>query len=227
MEKVIDNNEYEMYKLNISFKNSGHFTNAYILKDKKTNECLVVDPAFNAKYISECIEKIAGNLIAIYLTHCHGDHTAALEDLCFMNKNKEIKIYIHENDKYGILDEDKNCKYILTEPNFCDLEIDNVINVKDGDKLEIGDVILEVIHTPGHTDGCSILYEESGNILITGDTLFSDCYGRTDLNSGSINDMKQSLLNIFNRFYDTTMIFPGHGKHCTLGEAKRRIATII
>jgi len=227
MEKVIDNNKYEVYRLNISFKDSGHYTNSYILKDKKTGECLIIDSAYNAEYISECIRKINGKLKTIYLTHCHGDHTSALEELYSLYKNNDVKIYIHENDKDGIFDEEKNCKYILSEPNFCELKLEDICGVNDGAILCIGDVNLEVIHTPGHTNGSSILYEKEQGIVFTGDTLFSDCFGRTDLKSGSIDDMKQSLNKIFKMIDNDIIIYPGHGEACNLGDSKRRVSIII
>lgn len=227
MEKIVDNIKYEMYRLNISFKDSGHYTNSYIIKDKKTSECVAVDPAYNGEYISECIEKIKGNLKMIYLTHCHGDHIAALEELYYKYMENVLTIYIHENDKAGIFDEDKNCKYILSEPNFISLSKDNILKVKDGEILKLGDISFEVIYTPGHTDGCSMLYEKEYNILITGDTLFSDCFGRTDLKSGSIEDMKKSLNMIFHKFDDDVIIYPGHGASCLLEDAKRRVSLII
>lgn len=227
MEKVIDNNKYEMYKLNILFKDSGHYTNSYILKDKKTSRCMLIDPAYNAEYIYKCLNEINGALKMIYLTHCHGDHTAALEDLYNKYIEDDVKIYIHKNDLDGIFDDDKNCKYILSEPDFCSLKKDDVFCVIEGMFLNVGEVILEVIHTPGHTDGSSILYEREYNILITGDTLFSDCYGRTDLKSGSQNDMKKSLNKIFNRFNSDALIFPGHGASSLLGDAKKKVELIV
>jgi len=227
MEKIIDNNKYEMYRLNISFKDSGHYTNTYILKDKKTCEAMLVDPAYNGEYISKCFDKIDAKLKCIYLTHCHGDHLSALEEIYNKYKNYGVKIYIHENDKEGIFDDDKNCKYILSEPNFCSLKKDSILSVKDDETLKLGDMILEVMHTPGHTNGSSILFEKEENILITGDTLFTDCYGRTDLKSGDSKDMKESLKKIFNSFSDETKVFPGHGDSCYLKDAKRRVSIIM
>lgn len=226
MEKVVDNIKYEMYRLNISFKDTGHYTNTYIIKDKKTSECIVIDPAYNEEYIAECIEKINANLEMIYLTHCHGDHTAALEKLYNIYDKGSVKILIHENDKDGIFDDDKNCKYILSEPDFNTLILDDISIVKDGYVVKIGETILEVLYTPGHTDGSSSLYEKEYGILITGDTLFSDCFGRTDLKSGSINDMKQSLEKIFSIVKNDAMIFPGHGESCGLVDAKKRVSII-
>lgn len=227
MEKVVDNNKYEVYRLNISFKDSGHYTNSYIIKEKKTSECILIDPAYNGEYISECIDKISGDLKYIYLTHCHGDHISALEEICRIYEKKDVKIHIHANDKEGIFDDDKNCKYILSEPNFSCLELDNICSVSEKEILTIGDVGFEVIHTPGHTNGCSMLYEKEYGILWTGDTLFSDCYGRTDLKSGSIDDMKQSLEKVFNKFDNNVMIYPGHGESSLLGDTKRKVSVII
>lgn len=225
MEKIIDNNKYEVYRLNISFKDSGHYTNSYIIKDKKTKECLLIDPAYNAKSILDNITKISGELKSIYLTHCHGDHISAIEEI--YRKYSDIKIYIHKNDKDGIFDEDKNCKYILSEPNFSYLNLDDISTVYESDMLSIGDTKLEVIHTPGHTNGSSMLYEEEYGILFTGDTLFCDCYGRTDLKSGSIEDMKKSLKKVFNTVQNDVIIYPGHGEYCLIKEAKRRISIIV
>lgn len=227
MEKIIENDKYEVYNLNISFKDSGHYTNTYVLKDKATNHAFVIDPAYNGRYIMDCLEKIKGNLKIIYLTHCHGDHTAALEEIYTSSLKENIKIYIHENDVDGIFDEDKNCKYILSEPNFTSLNNSDISSVKDGEILIVGNTTLEIIHTPGHTNGCSILYEKEYGILFTGDTIFSDCYGRTDLKSGSIVDMKESIGKIFDRFSNDITICPGHGDIVKLKDAKRNISLML
>ena len=224
MEKVIDNDKYEVYRLNISFKNTGHYTNSYIIKDRKANECILIDPAYNAEYILNCVETISGKLKYIFLTHCHSDHIAALEQVY---NSCDIKIYIHENDKEGIFDDEKNCKYILSEPNFSSLKIEDICIVCGKDILNIGSTEFEVVHTPGHTNGSSMLYEKEFGLLFTGDTLFSDCYGRTDLKSGSIEDMKESLDMIFHKIDDDVIIYPGHGESCLLGDAKRRVSLII
>ena len=138
-----------------------------------------------------------------------------------------MKIFIHENDKQGIFDDEKNCKYILSEPNFRTLTTDNICVVKDEDFLCVGDTNLKVIHTPGHTNGSSMLYEENEKILFTGDTLFSDCYGRADLKSSSIAEMKQSLNKVFEMFDNDVMIYPGHGEERMFGDAKRRVSIMI
>jgi len=155
------------------------------------------------------------------LTHCHGDHIAALEEVYNKCQNN-VEILIHENDKDGIFDDYKNCKYILDEPNFQNLKLDDINTVKGGDIINIGNVAIEIIHTPGHTNGSTVLYIKDANALITGDTIFSDCHGRTDLRSGSMADMKESLNKLFTRFTSQT-IYPGHGLSEKIQNAKNRI----
>ena len=221
MEKVLENEVLEIYKLKLELGQTGHITNAYIIKDKETTEAMLVDPSYDAEYIISMLKKIDGKLKIIYLTHCHGDHIAALEYV-YEKYKKDAKILIHENDKDGIFDYYKNCKYILDEPNFDNLRVENIDTVKDGDIINIGNVSLEVIHTPGHTNGSTVLYIKDANILITGDTIFSDCHGRTDLKSGSMSDMKESLDKLFTRFTNQT-IYPGHGLSENIRNAKNRI----
>lgn len=72
-----------------------------------------------------------------------------------------------------------------------------------------------------------MLYEKVENVLLTGDTIFADCYGRTDLKSSSISDMKTSLNKVFDRFQGGTKVYPGHGKDASLKEAKARISIIL
>lgn len=211
-----------MYRLKLELGKTGHVTNAYILKDKDSGDTILIDPSYDAEYIIQMLDKIKANLKVIYLTHCHGDHIAALEGV-YNRYRDNCKIIIHENDKDGIFDDDKNCKYILDEPNFNNLSIEDVFTVKEGDILEIGNNLkLEVIHTPGHTNGSTVLYIKDINVLITGDTIFSDCHGRTDLKSGSMIDMKKSLDKLFIRF-DNQVIYSGHGLSENIKNVKNRI----
>jgi len=221
MEKIIDNEVIELYKLKLELGKTGHITNAYIIKDKDTKDAIFVDPSYDAEYIISILEKLNVNLKIIYLTHCHGDHIAALENVYDKYKDS-VKILIHENDKEGIFDDDKNCKYILDEPNFVKLELDDIDTAMDSDIIKLGNISIEVIHTPGHTNGSTVLYIKDANAIITGDTVFSDCHGRTDLKSGSMNDMKASLDKLFTRFKNQT-IYPGHGLSTNIQNAKNRI----
>ena len=182
MDKVIDNDRIEMYRLKIELEHSGHYTNCYIIKDKKSSDAIIIDPSYNAEFIIECLNKINANLKVIFLTHCHGDHVSALEDLYNYYKDKNVVIKIHENDRQGIFDDEKNCKYILNNPNFITLSINCIDTVSDKDMINIGGTLLEVMHTPGHTEGSVCYLVEAA--IFSGGTLFQGSCGRTDLPSG-------------------------------------------
>ena len=128
MDKIIGNEKYEIYRLSIELASTSHFTNCYVVKDLITGYMMVIDPSYNAEYIKECLEKIGGILDKIYLTHCHGDHISALEEL-FNMYDKKVNILIHENDKDGIFDDMKNCKYMNLENENKEF-VENVINGK-------------------------------------------------------------------------------------------------
>ena len=209
--------------LKIDVGDMGHITNTYIVYDDDTRNGIVIDPADKHQYIIEKVNELGLNIQKIYLTHCHFDHIGALEKF---SKWANAKVHIHKNDKEGIFDTQKNCNYIIQGDNFASLKEEDIIGVKEGEYITVDDINLEVIHTPGHTNGSSILYEKNLKILFTGDTIFSDCYGRTDLKSGSQSDMVYTIEKVFGRFKDI-QIYPGHGKSVNIEEAKRKINLLL
>ena len=96
----------------------------------------------------------------------------------------------------------------------------DIVDSKDGDNLKIGENTLEIIKTPGHTeDGICLVDKESG-IIFTGDTLFKNSIGRTDLGGGDHNEIQKSLKLIM-EFPDSYKIYPGHGPDSTIGEERK------
>lgn len=214
-------------KIDINVGDSGHITNCYVVYDKQDMSGILFDPADKAGYIIQELRDNNVSLKAICITHCHSDHIGALEDIykAYLDRGIKLKVYIHKNDKDGLIDDDKNYTSMLGLKN---ISIDNIdiIELKEGDSIKEGKIDLEVIHTPGHTDGGIIFIEPILNAMITGDTIFSDCYGRVDLKSGSIDDMNQSIDKIFDRF-DNIDIYPGHGEVAVLKDIKRRIRMLL
>lgn len=214
-------------RVEIDVGDTGHITNCYLLCNEKDRSCILFDPADKAEFIVKKLDKEGVTLKAICLTHCHSDHISGLEDMCkiYEARGLKLKVYIHKNDREGLVDDKKNYAAML---GLKEISVDNieVTAVKDGDTIEEGDVKIEVLHTPGHTDGCIMFYAENINSIITGDIIFSDCYGRVDLTSGSIQDMKESINKIFKRFHNID-IYPGHGESAVLSDVKRKIRLLL
>ena len=134
-------------------------TNCYIVQDEISKETMVIDPGGEADRIIEMLNILEAKLKYIYLTHCHGDHIGALKEL---KEKKGGKILIHRLDAEGIYNKAISLtEYIGIEE--VHLEADS--RVDDGDTIHIGNIEFEVIHTPGHTAGCSSLYCKEENLL--------------------------------------------------------------
>ncbi|MDD2377007.1 MAG: MBL fold metallo-hydrolase [Clostridia bacterium] len=196
-------------------------TNCYVVYDEDNN-AIIIDPGYDKQRIISKIEDNNLKVKYIILTHCHADHLGQLEEIM---KFTDADVIIHENDLDGLEDDEKShfTPLNINKPN---IEKDKIITVKDKDVIEVGNIELEVIHTPGHTSGCMCLFEKSMNSLFTGDTIFANCYGRVDLKSGSLEDMKNSINKIFDRFEDI-IIYPGHEQIVNIDDCKRRIRLLI
>ena len=220
--KVLGNERIEVYKLELDVANTEHITNCYVIKDKYTSKVCVIDPAYDEQAIKRMLHYINGKLDLVVATHCHADHIAALAKLV---ENIDVKVYVHKLDYEGLYDKKLNAQEIV---GTIVLPVDKqkVITVQDNDKITFGNTALEVIHTPGHTKGSITLYDEKNNILYSGDTIFENSYGRTDLINGSHEEMRESLDKLFNRFEDI-QVFSGHGEDFNLKNSKRKIRLLF
>lgn len=161
-------------------------TNCYLLVSG--NELGIVDPGDEAGKILKEIRKIKAKPKYIINTHYHYDHTLANQKI---KKETGAEILIHEAEK-----------------DFIDFEPDRFL--KQGDKIKIGDSVLKVIDTPGHTRGSICLVGE--DFILTGDTLFKDGHGRTDLAGGSQKDMEESLEKLSKLIKSGVTVYSGHGE---------------
>lgn len=180
-------------------------TNCYIIEDENTKETIVVDPAGELNKIIELIDVLDANVKYIYLTHCHGDHIGVAKEL---KQTKGGKILIHTEDSEGLKNPDINLTGFMSERPIS-IEADSRVN--DGDKIHIGNLQFEVIHTPGHTRGGSSLYCKEEKMLFSGDTMFKGMWGRTDLPTSSFEEIMNSINNKLLILPDETIVYPGHG----------------
>ncbi len=194
--------------------NLGDPTNCYIILDDNTKEAMVIDPAGEPEKIIEMLNILNANLKYIYLTHCHGDHTGAVTEL----KNAYGgKILIHRIESKNLNNPSVTLNYYIGMP---DIELETDSRVDDNDLIHIGDIEFKVIHTPGHTNGSTSLYCEKENMLFSGDTMFRGTWGRTDLPTGSLVEIMDSITNKILKLPEETIVYPGHGKSTIVKEEK-------
>ncbi|WP_053956103.1 MBL fold metallo-hydrolase [Inediibacterium massiliense] len=185
-------------------------TNGYILYDEKSKEAFIIDPGDEASKFLNYIEKYGLNPIGIILTHYHHDHIGAVSSI---QKKCHIPIFIHKDDVEGL----KNPYLNYSE----DISITPNKIVKDKDEIKGRNIILEVIHTPGHTPGGICLKVKNENIIFTGDTIFNIDIGRTDLAGSDPYAMLDSMKNKISKWEDDIVIYPGHGEKATMSFVRK------
>lgn len=193
---------------------AGDRTNCYIIQDEISKETMVIDPAGDVDKIVEMLDILQAKLKYIYITHCHGDHIGGVKEL---KEKYEGKIIAHRICAENLLDPNISLTTYIGFPNLT-VEVD--ARLDDGDLIHLGDLEFRVIHTPGHTSGGSCLYCESEKLLFSGDTLFRGTWGRTDVPTGSFEDIISSITKKLMILPDETIVYTGHGKSTMIREEK-------
>lgn len=193
---------------------AGDVTNCYIVQDENSKETMVIDPAGDIDKITKMLDILQAKLKYIYLTHCHGDHIGAVKEL---KEKYGGQIVAERKAAENLLDTEINLTTYIGVSNMT-VEVDS--RVDDGDLLHLGDLEFKVIYTPGHTSGCSCLYCEEEKLLFSGDTLFRGTWGRTDVPTGSFEDIINSITKKLVILPDETIVYPGHGKSTMIREEK-------
>jgi glyoxylase-like metal-dependent hydrolase (beta-lactamase superfamily II) len=176
----------------------------YLLGDRTAGKCVLVDPAWEVDKVVDLAEADGMEVVGGLVTHWHPDHTNQVEQLLERTKSK---LHVHKAEK-TILDR-------LAGRT-------DVVAHEGGDVLEVGDLKIRFVHTPGHTPGsqCFLLeLPEEERALVSGDTLFIGACGRTDFPGGSPEEMYRSLSELA-KLPDGTVLLPGHNY------ADRPISTI-
>ncbi|MBT3312639.1 MAG: MBL fold metallo-hydrolase [Desulfobacterales bacterium] len=192
-------------------------TFCYLIGDDTTKTCALIDPAFQTNMLQKEIEKKGFTLTHVINTHNHPDHTSGNASLI---ASTGAKLYIHSIDgkKLGKFLHGAFSRIFGGKGS---PEAD--VLLEDGDDINIGEITIKVIHTPGHTPGSICLYIK-GNVF-TGDTLFVESMGRTDLPGGSHKTLIESIHEKIYSLPDETIIWPGHdygpSPKSTVGQEKK------
>ncbi len=180
--------------------------NCYLLSDEK-GRTVVIDPGDEAGRILEQIRKDGLTAEAVLLTHAHFDHFLAADEV---RRQTGAPLWVYKTDASALADPGRSLT-MLAKGGSTPLQPDRLL--EDGEEMTIGNLILHVLHTPGHTPGsCCFL---CGDALFSGDTLFAGSIGRTDFPGGDSRAMAASLrmLASLERNY---RVYPGHGEETTL-----------
>lgn len=189
--------------------------NCFVLGCENSHEGIVVDPGGDIELIKHMVLKHGLRIGSIINTHGHFDHVGgnfqAVESF-------GARLLIHQADAYllGRVAEVAGM-YGMTGQN--SPEPDDFLY--DGMEITFGSYSLSVLHTPGHTQGGCCLYIKSERKIITGDTLFADSIGRTDLPGGSHELLLESIRNKLFVLPEDVIAYPGHGPETTIGHEKR------
>lgn len=185
-------------------------TNCYIVRSPDTRDAIVIDPGSDLTVIQDALHRADAVCRLILLTHGHFDHILAVGDL----RNINIPVGIHKNDAHMLTERDMFSAIIPYDPR--PFEPAEILFDKEGE-YSVAGFDFYVIPTPGHTSG-SVCYVFDG-MMFTGDTLFKNSIGRTDL-GGDENALLRSLKALKNLPGDYE-IFPGHDSPSFLSEERR------
>lgn len=187
-------------------------TNCYLAYCDETQACAIIDPGAQAELIFPEIYDLGLKPTMIINTHGHIDHTGANRD---MKDKFGVPLLIHAADS-ALLGRSQSLELSLFLAAKDSPPADKTF--ADGDEIKIGHCRLRVLHTPGHTPGSvSLLADE---FLLSGDTLFFEGVGRTDLPGGSQKQLEESIRTKIMTLPDGLLVLPGHGPHTTIGDER-------
>ena len=193
--------------------------NTYIIYDK-TKECIIVDPGCYTEKEQATLKQfiITENLNPVKLinTHCHIDHILGNK---FINDYWGIELHIHKLD-LPLLENSSNISKMYGFENYKESPYPNQF-LNEGEKINFGENSFEILFTPGHSPGHICLHNKKNNILISGDLIFQNSIGRTDLPGGDYNTLIKSITTKVFPLNNDTQIFCGHGPCTNLGYEKK------
>lgn len=221
----------------LGFPAAAFGTNCYVLAPAAGQECVIVDPGVGVQdQLAQLLAEHGLKPTAVLLTHGHLDHVYAVTPVC----GGALAAYIHTDDRYRLRDPLATLGPALVaalEQQFGTSatwrEPEDIVEITDGQSLQLAGLTFEVLHAPGHTEG-SVVFEladvpdgardgtdvEVTSSVLSGDVLFAGSIGRTDLPGGDGEAMQRSLRDVILPMPDTALVLPGHGPATTIAHER-------
>lgn len=203
----------------ITFTFNPFSENTYIIYDPETLNAAIVDPGMMSgdeiNSFNSVIEFKKLKPIHLINTHLHADHAAADS---YISQKYGLKLKANANDQFLATSLSEQLRMFGLPDNVEPLQIEEPI--KEGDIIKIGKGQLKVIEIPGHSPGGIALYDEEGMFVLTGDSLFRQSIGRTDLPGGDYATLINSIQSKLSVLPEYTSVYPGHGESTTIGMEK-------
>lgn len=188
--------------------------NCSVFGDESTREAIVIDPGDNVNEIMQIVDRHQLSVKAIVITHAHIDHIGGAQKL---KARTGAPVHMNNNDQelYDHLDAQAAWLGIPT-PERTDIDTP----ARDGDTVKLGTADFHIMHTPGHTQGSLSVWIPAEQKLVSGDTLFLETIGRTDLPGGNSRQIIVSIREKLLPLPEETTVYPGHGAPTTIGHEK-------
>ncbi len=173
----------------------------YVIGDRSTGEAVVIDPAYDPQGLIDVVEEDGMSITGVLATHYHPDHVGgdmmgfSISGITDLLNITSVPIHV-QKEEAELVDKVTGVGH------------ENLVTHDSGDKISVGSIEIELIHTPGHTPGSQCFLVQ--NRLVAGDTLFLDGCGRTDLPGGDPRQMYESLTKRLAKVPDDATLFPGH-----------------
>ena len=193
-------------------------TNTWVVAAERGGPAVVVDAPPDPEGVGELVRRLDVIPAALMLTHGHVDHAGGARAV---TDSLGVQAHVHPDDDFLTLDPESQLRMLFggVPPGEYGAPAE-MITLEDGQRLELGGLELDVLHTPGHTPGHCCFWVEEAGVLFSGDQLFAGSIGRTDLPGGDTAQLMASMRDRIMPLPDDARVLPGHGPETTIGRER-------